>query len=46
MVARCLSWCVPRLCFRFVFSDSVGFTRVVSGPTLVVGRGVLCSATL
>ncbi|MQL90585.1 hypothetical protein Taro_023193 [Colocasia esculenta] len=33
----CLSGCMPRCCFRFVF-DSAGSAGVVFGPTLVVGR--------
>ncbi|MQL84527.1 hypothetical protein Taro_017036 [Colocasia esculenta] len=49
----CLGGCVLRCCFRFVF-DSAGSAGVVSGPTLVVGRGitlfrcfvVLCSRAL
>ncbi|MQM17392.1 hypothetical protein Taro_050363 [Colocasia esculenta] len=35
----CLDECVSRCCFHIVF-DSAGSAGVVSGPTLVVGRGV------
>ncbi|MQL68887.1 hypothetical protein Taro_001163 [Colocasia esculenta] len=37
--SRGCSLCVPRCCFRIVF-DSAGSTGVMSGPTLVVGRGI------